>query len=84
MHGLVLEPRLGTGAYLGALTGIEPTDATYAEIGAGDHLALWVRPLGAVAGRLILHAHGGRHISHDMTTSRKLSARVGLSRPALT
>jgi monoterpene epsilon-lactone hydrolase len=50
----------------------EPTDVTYEEVAAGSGRALWVRPLNAVDGRVILYFHGGGYIAHTMSTSRKL------------
>ena len=50
----------------------EPTDVSYEETEVGDVPALWVRPANAVAGRVILYAHGGGFFAHTMHTSRKL------------
>lgn len=50
----------------------EPTGVTYEETVAGGRAAMWVRPLDAVDGRVVLYTHGGGYIAHDMGTSRKL------------
>jgi monoterpene epsilon-lactone hydrolase len=50
----------------------EPTGVTYEEITVGGRPALWVRPAEADPRRIVLYAHGGGYIAHDMSTSRKL------------
>jgi epsilon-lactone hydrolase len=57
----------------------EPTDVTYEEVIVGERPALWARPLNAVPGRVMLYAHGGGFIAHDMNTSRKMIGHLAKS-----
>ena len=54
----------------------EPADVTYEEILAAGQRALWVKPLGAAADRVILFLHGGGFIAGSINCHRKLAAHL--------
>ncbi len=54
----------------------EPSDVTYHEIVASGQQALWVKPIGAAADRVILFLHGGGFIAGSINCHRKLAAHL--------
>jgi acetyl esterase/lipase len=54
----------------------EPADVSYQEILAAGQRALWVKPIGAAADRVILFLHGGGFIAGSINCHRKLAAHL--------
>jgi epsilon-lactone hydrolase len=54
----------------------EPTDVTYQEVDAGGVPAIWAKPAGAAADRVIVYAHGGGCVTGSMHSHRKLAAHL--------
>jgi acetyl esterase/lipase len=54
----------------------EPADVTYQDIVAAGQRALWIKPIGAAADRVILFLHGGGFIAGSINCHRKLAAHL--------
>lgn len=54
----------------------EPTDVTYEEVDAGGVPAIFARPIGAAADRVIVYTHGGGCVTNSAQSHRKLAAHI--------
>ena len=54
----------------------EPTDVSYAEVGAGSVPAMWCIPAGGAVDRVMLYTHGGGCVVGSMHTHRKLAGHL--------